>query len=113
MSPLLNDWDRQVYRDSAQGQDVRHMNIIFFFILKDMLQPTIIGEKQHMRKMDTGSGQSDNSFTSIFQEQTPLKLWQQPSTLVNPDQVALSSSDHWNKVRLKVPSCPSVTVITE
>lgn len=113
MSPLLNDWDRQVYRESEQGQDVRHINTYILFILKDVLQPTVIAEKQHMRKMDTGSGRSDNCFTSIFEEQTPLKCWQQPSTLVNPDQVALSSSDHWNKVPLKVLSCPSVTVITK
>lgn len=59
-----------------------------------MLQAIVIGEKQHMRKMGTGSGRAGNCFTSIFEEQTPLKRWQQPSALVNPDQVALSLSDH-------------------
>lgn len=73
-----------------------------------------MGEKQHMVKMGTGSVWSDIWFTSMSEEQTPLKRWQQPSTPVNPDQVALSSSsDHWNKGPLKVPSCPSVTVISE
>lgn len=68
MSPLLNDWDRQVYRESAQGQYVWHKNTYILFILKDMLQET--GEKQHMHKMDRHrNGASDNRFYfSIFEE---------------------------------------------
>lgn len=40
----------------------------------------------------------------------PSKCRQLPSTLVNPEQVTLSSSDRWNKVPLKVSPCPSDNV---
>lgn len=73
MSPLLDDWDRQVCRQSGQGQDVRNMDTFVLFILKDMLQPTVIGEKQHLLQTNTGADPSDNCFASIFEEQTALK----------------------------------------
>lgn len=51
-------------------QTHEYINCIYF---EDMLQPTVIDEKQQMHKMDAGGSWSDNCLTSIFEEQTTLK----------------------------------------